>query len=67
VGYSFVDDTDIIQPGQPGEIFQLLATRMKAAMDTWEGGLWATGGALEPIRQTEFVNFGAQCRYGTGK
>jgi hypothetical protein len=48
VGYSFVDDTDIIQSGQPGELFQVLATRMKAAMDTWEGGLWATGGALEP-------------------
>jgi hypothetical protein len=25
VGYSFVDDTDIIQSGQPGEPFQLLA------------------------------------------
>jgi hypothetical protein len=48
VGYSFVDDTAIIQSGQPGEPFQVLATRMKAAMDTWEGGLRATLGALEP-------------------
>jgi hypothetical protein len=48
VVYSFVDDTDIIQSGQPGEPFQILAMRMQAAMDTWEGGLRATGGAFEP-------------------
>jgi hypothetical protein len=48
VGYIFVDDTDIIQSGQPGETFQVMAMRMQAAMDTWEGGLRATGGALEP-------------------
>jgi hypothetical protein len=48
VGYRFVDDTDIIQSSQPGEPFQVLATRMQASMDTWEGGLRATGGALEP-------------------
>jgi hypothetical protein len=47
VGYSFVDDTGIIQSGQPGEPFQVLATRMQAAMDTWEGGLRATGRVLE--------------------
>jgi hypothetical protein len=48
VGYRFFDDTDIIQSGQPGEPFQVLAMRMQVAMDTWEGGLRATGGALEP-------------------
>jgi hypothetical protein len=48
VGYSFVDDTDVIQSSQPGEAFQVLATSMQAAMDTWEGGLRDTGGALEP-------------------
>jgi hypothetical protein len=41
MGYSFVDDTDIIQSGQPGEPFQVLATCMQAAMDTWEDGLRA--------------------------
>jgi hypothetical protein len=46
VGYSFVDDTDIIQSDQPEEPFQILATHMQAAMDTRAGGLWATGGAL---------------------
>jgi hypothetical protein len=48
VGYSFVDDTDIIQSVQPGEPFQVLATRMQADMDIWEGILRAAGGALEP-------------------
>jgi hypothetical protein len=47
VGYSFVYDTDIIQSVQPGEPFQVLATRMQADIDTWEGGLRATGGALK--------------------
>jgi hypothetical protein len=42
VGFSFVDDTDIIQSGHSGEPFQILAMRMQAAMDTWEGGLRAT-------------------------
>jgi hypothetical protein len=36
VGYSFIDDTDVIQ------FFQVLAKCMQAAMDTWEGELWDT-------------------------
>jgi hypothetical protein len=48
MGYSFVDDTDIIQSGQPEEPFQVLAMRIQASMDTWEGGLRSTGGALYP-------------------
>jgi hypothetical protein len=48
VGYSIVDDTDIIQSGQPGGPFQVLDMRIQGAMDTWEGGLRATGGSLEP-------------------
>jgi hypothetical protein len=48
LGYIFVDDTAIIQSGQPGEPFQVLATRLQATMDTREGGLWDTGGVLEP-------------------
>jgi hypothetical protein len=48
VGYSFMDDTDLIQSGRPGEPYQVLAQRMQAVMDKWEGGLRATGGALEP-------------------
>jgi hypothetical protein len=48
VGYSFVDDTDIIQSSQPVEPFQVLAMHIQTAMDTWEGGHRDTGGALEP-------------------
>jgi hypothetical protein len=33
VGYSFVDDTDVIQSSQPGEAFQVLATSMHSDMD----------------------------------
>jgi hypothetical protein len=32
VGYRFVDDTDIIQSGQPRGPFQVLAARTQAAM-----------------------------------
>jgi hypothetical protein len=46
--YSFIDDTDIIRYDQPGESFQVLMTHIQAAVDTWEGALWATGGSLEP-------------------
>jgi hypothetical protein len=42
LGYSFIDDTDIIQSSQRGETFYVPATRMQSAMDTWEGGLRAT-------------------------
>jgi hypothetical protein len=55
VGYSFVDDTDIIQSGQPGEPFQVLARHIQAAMDTRECGLWATGGALEPEKSCWYL------------
>jgi hypothetical protein len=37
MGYRFVDDTDIIQSGQPEGAFQVLATHMQADIDTWEG------------------------------
>jgi hypothetical protein len=55
VGYSFFDDTDIIQPGQPGGTFKVLAMCMQAAMDTWEGGLRATGGSLEPEKSFGYL------------
>jgi hypothetical protein len=55
VGCSFVDDTDIIQSGQPGEPFQVLAMRMQADMDTCEGGLWAKRGALDPEKSCWYL------------
>jgi hypothetical protein len=53
VRYSFVDDTDIIQYGQPGEPFQVLATRIQAAMDTWQGG--RTTGYRRSIRARKVI------------
>jgi hypothetical protein len=43
-----MDDMDLIQSGRPGEPYQVLAQRIQAAMDTWEGDLRATRGSLEP-------------------
>jgi hypothetical protein len=55
VGYIFVHDTDIIQSGQPEAPYQVLAMHMQADMDTWEGGLRATGGALEPEKSCWYL------------
>jgi hypothetical protein len=46
VGYSFVDDNDIVQSdgGQPRKT----TVKLQQAVDTWEGGLKITGGALGP-------------------
>lgn len=50
VGYSFVDDTDLLQfdardPNMTGdEVMQ----NMQSSIDRWEGGLKATGGAIVP-------------------
>jgi hypothetical protein len=49
VGFSFVDDTDQVQTGRfPGEDCNSIAEQMQLAVDEWEGGLRATGGALDP-------------------
>jgi len=51
VGYSFVDDTDLVQTGP-----SLLSTSqevlplMQAVLSLWEQGLRATGGALVPSK-----------------
>ena len=46
VGYTFVDDTDLIQTVKPGETFQDIFNNMQQAMDLWEGLIKNTGGAL---------------------
>ena len=48
VGFSFVDDTDQIQTSRyPGETAISIAEQMQLAVDEWEGGIWASGGALD--------------------
>ena len=49
VGYSFVDDTDLIQSASnPNDSSTTVAKNMQRALDTWEGALRATGGAIVP-------------------
>jgi hypothetical protein len=46
VGYSFVDDNDVIQ--SDGNSPKNTVRKLQLAVDTWEGGLKVTGGALGP-------------------
>jgi hypothetical protein len=46
VGYSFVDNTDLLQSN--GDNSTNTVIRLQEAIDTWEGVLKATGGALGP-------------------
>ena len=49
VGYSFVDDTDLIQTARhPQESELSVASEMQRAINTWEGCIRATGGAIVP-------------------
>jgi Reverse transcriptase (RNA-dependent DNA polymerase) len=48
VGYSFVDDTDLVEfPDEPTTAIQV-AQDMQAAIDAWEAGIRATGGTIVP-------------------
>jgi hypothetical protein len=46
VGYSFIDDTDLIQTAKKGESSLDVAAALQHSVETWEGGLRATGGAM---------------------
>jgi hypothetical protein len=48
VGYAFVDDTDVIVSNSRMNSFQDTLSTLQMAVDTWEGGLKATCGALVP-------------------
>jgi uncharacterized Zn-binding protein involved in type VI secretion len=49
VGYAFVDDTYICQTGQDESATgEEVAAQIQGAMDAWEGGMRATGGAIVP-------------------
>ena len=51
VGFSFVDDTDQVQTGRyEGETSASIVDQMQQAVNMWEGGLSATGGALDPSK-----------------
>jgi hypothetical protein len=46
VGYSFIDDTDLLQSN--GDNIPNTIRTLQEDIDTWEGCLKATGGALGP-------------------
>ena len=48
VAISFVDDTDSITLGKPGESWQELIQRAQKGLDMWECLIRTTGGAIEP-------------------
>jgi hypothetical protein len=50
VGYSFVDDTDLLQydARDPKMTVDETMDNMQSAIDRWEGGLKTTGGAIVP-------------------
>jgi hypothetical protein len=59
VGYSFVDDTDLIQtPRNAAETCQDVIDGIQHSLNTWEGGLRATGGAIVPEKSYWYlINF----------
>ena len=67
MGFLFVDDTDLVTVGRPGETVQGVITRTQAATITWHGALTASGGALEPSKLSwtliDFVWIGGEWRY----
>ena len=57
-GFSFVDDTDVVQTGQLSDSRSDLIQKTQAALNLWEGGLRTTGGALVPDKSDwTFVDF----------
>jgi hypothetical protein len=51
VGYSFVDDTDLIQTARTSTKTELeVVSEMQRALNTWEGAIRATGGAIVPTK-----------------
>jgi hypothetical protein len=58
VGYAFVDDTDLVTSEPQGSKDEII-TKMQDSLDTWEGGLRATGGAIVPEKSHWYlIEFG---------
>jgi hypothetical protein len=58
VGYAFVDHTDIIESKPHQQHYLGVVNQLQRAVDTWEGGLKATCGAIVPEKTfCYFVDF----------
>ena len=49
-GFSFVDDTDVVQTASDSESREELLQKTQQSLNLWEGGLRTTGGALVPSK-----------------
>jgi hypothetical protein len=47
ISYAFIDDTDLIQTAHNGiNSYSQVVEELQCAANTWEGGLYASGGAV---------------------
>ena len=70
VGYAFVDDTDLYASSeQPEATGADVAAALQESLNLWEGGIRATGGAIEPDKSfwylIDFVWHKGKWRYAT--
>ena len=70
VGYAFVDDTDLVTKLEnKNASYREVAESMQEALTAWEGGIRATGGAIEPEKShwylSDFVWQHRTWRYAT--
>jgi hypothetical protein len=66
VCYAFVDDTDLVHIAKDVDTRgPTIIAEMQSALDHWEGGLKATGGALVPEKSYWYlIDFTAQWNRG---
>ena len=70
VGYAFVDDTDLVVTAKKeSDTFREVAVAMQGSLSAWEGGICATGGAIEPSKShwylIDFTWHNGHWRYST--
>ena len=46
--FAFIDDTDVIESGEPSQSAEELMPSIRSALQLWSGGVRATGGAINP-------------------
>jgi hypothetical protein len=67
VGYNFIDDTDLLQVVPSNKSLDDVPKGLQKSVDTWEGGLKATGGAIVPEKTfwylIDFTWNGGEWRY----
>ena len=62
-GYSFVDDTDLVETSKPNETWEDLFQRTQHGLELWECLLRTTGGAIEPTK-SHWVRISHQWKNG---